>query len=82
MSDGKCDVPEPCVYKDGLLNRCTYDFGHQGDHSWQKLPYQGPFMARRLGWGSHDRDNGKLSPEEAPELQEHEDDPLPKRTED
>jgi hypothetical protein len=35
-NDGRCGVPLPCSYGDGLYLRCTYEPDHKGDHSWKK----------------------------------------------
>lgn len=62
MIDGLCDVPEPRVFADGVLNRCSFEFGHTGKHSWQKVQRMsgGPYypdrqtQAGKLGFERHD----------------------------
>lgn len=70
MSDdhaGTCDIPSLVIYEHGMLDRCSYSFGHDGEHSWQRNP-------RHMGWTGHREDKGKLIPAEAEHLEEHEDD--------
>ena len=68
-NDGLCDVPEPRVYDHGVLNRCTYEFGHSGKHSWQKVE-------RTSGWTGTPEDTGKLGIGEAGYLREEEEEPF------
>jgi hypothetical protein len=62
---GKCDIPKLEVYADGIIVRCSYNFGHGGDHSWENV---------RMGWPGHENSNGKLSPRESEFLEKEEDD--------
>lgn len=69
---GTCDVREPCVYSDGMLRRCTYEFAHGGKHSWEHGAH---YMGRVLrGYGVYAGDSGKLPPDHAEHLQEPTDD--------
>ena len=65
---GTCGVNDTVVYYDGVLNRCTYDFGHHGKHSWERKPRYFGWVVR--GFGSYVRDDGKLAPKEAEYLVE------------
>lgn len=71
MTDGICGVNDSRVYtKQGVLHRCLYRFGHEGRHSWEITP-------RRTAWTQqsafkHDREDGKLSREEAEFLEDDE----------
>lgn len=66
---GKCDIPKPRVYRDGVIQRCSFDFGHGGKHSWE-VNYTS------AGWTNTQRpfeEAGKLTDSEAEYLQDGED---------
>ena len=79
-TSGLCNVNSSIVYRDGVLDRCTYDFGHDGEHSWElAVPKHSHTHGHYRGaWteplpSRTDRDDGKLSAEEAKMLIDNED---------
>jgi hypothetical protein len=76
-TSGLFNMNSSIVYRDGVLDRCTYHFGHGGKHSWEKgAPHRHTRRRYRGAYAEplpskHDRDDGKLSPEEAEELTEN-----------